>query len=154
MNLYFHYMRQIIAIVVFFLLSNQVTAQEKPFEQQLQQLIDSVNYLIKNSKDGYVQPVFSMNNKGDIMILDAKQSGFRFSISSLRDQDTSHDGKDGIVFIPENSKSITTNKFIQFFDKNGKSVGLFKFTRTEDAYVRKIYNLLTYIRSYYTSKKY
>lgn len=152
MNPHSHYMRQIIAIV-FFLLANQVTAQEKPFEQSLQQLVDSINYLIKNSADGFVQPTFSINKEGDISILDAKKSGFRFNIFSLRDQDTIHHRKDGIAFIPENTRSITTNKFILFLDKNGKTLGLFKFTRTKEAYVLTIYNLLVRIKSFFPKNK-
>lgn len=153
MNSYSNYIRQTITIFSFFLLFNQVTAQENRLELKLQQLVDSVNYLIKNSKDGFVQPIFSINSKGDISILNSQKSGFRFNISSLREQDKNHITDGGISFVPENTRSITTNKFILFIDQNGKKLGLFKFTRTEDVYVRKIHELLLQIRSYFIKKK-
>lgn len=143
-----------IGIITFFLfLGTPLFAQKKISEKQLLQLADSVNYLLKNSEDGFVQPVFSINSEGDITILEDQKSGFRFNIFSLCAQDSIYEGKGGTVFVPERPRSITTNKFIRFMDNNGRTIALLKFTHTEDAYVRKIYDLLIHIRSYFITKK-
>lgn len=146
-------MKYILLIVIICLPGTQLFGQKTIFEKELLQMADSVNYLLRNSDDGFVQPFFSINTKGDITILDSQQSGFRFNLFSLQMPDSTNDFEKGIVFVPENSKSITTNKFILFKDKNGKTVGLFKFTRTGDAYVQKIYELLLRIRSYIGTAK-
>lgn len=141
-------MKYCMITAIFLLAAIQLLAQRNLAEQQLKQMTDSVNYLIKNSQDGFVQPIFSINTKGDISILDSKKAGFRFNLFSLHRRDSTEGPEKGIAFIPENSKSITTNKFILFKDKSGKTVGLFKFTRTGDEYVRSIYEILLRIRSH------
>lgn len=131
----------------------QLSAQEISSELSLPQMVDSVNYLLRNCEDRFVQPVFSINEKGDISILDKKKSGFRFNISILRSDDSTQNVFKGIEFVPERPKSITTNKIIQFIDQEENRVGLLMFTRTDDTYVRKIYGLLVQIRSYFTNNK-
>ncbi len=131
----------------------QLSAQEISSELSLPQMVDSVNYLLRNCEDRFVQPVFSINEKGDISILDKKKSGFRFNISILRSDDSTQNVFKGIEFVPERPKSITTNKIIQFIDQEENRVGLLMFTRTDDTYVRKIYGLLVQIRSYFANNK-
>lgn len=141
-------MKTVFLIIIIFPFCAVLRAQEHTPDPLLRQMADSVNYLLRNSKDGFVQPFFSVNTKGDMTLLDAQKTGFRFNLFSLAAYDsTTHEDK-GIVFVPEDNRSITTNKFILFKDTKKNTVGLFKFTRTDDSYVRSIHAILLRIRSY------
>lgn len=142
-------MKCIRILLVLLIVGVQLSAQHKTPASVLAQMVDSVNYMLKNCKDGLVQPVFSINTKGDISLLDKNESGFRFPISSLNAQDSGQMENQGITFVPEDNRSITMNKFILFVDKKKNTIALLKFVSTTDDDVRKIYALLLRVRSYF-----
>ncbi len=111
-------------------------------------MVDSVNYLLTNSDDGSVQPTVSIMKNGDIAIVFSNKSAFRFNLFELRPQNVEIENAKGIQFVPEDKKSITTNKWINFNTKDKVSVGFLKFTQTADTYVHNIYLTLLLIRTY------
>ena len=64
------YLRSVKMSLIFLFMWVQLSAQEISSELSLPQMVDSVNYLLRNCEDRFVQPVFSINEKGDISILD------------------------------------------------------------------------------------
>jgi hypothetical protein len=132
--------------MLFFITTNHpVNAQERP-DKYLQQMVDSVNHLLKTSPDGYVQFLLSVSMNGDASLLDSKQSGFRFNLLQLK-KGTIEDNDAGIEFVPENIGSITTNKWIRFHTEK-KVVANIKFTATNEELVKKIHGILLRIRSF------
>jgi hypothetical protein len=116
----------------------------------LQQMVDSVNYLLMNSADGSVQNKLSVDMNGKMSLLDKNQSGFRFNLFQLK-RSVANGKEKGIEFIPEVVGSITTNKFI-YFNTNEDTVGLIKFTQTSEESVKKIHAMLLRIRDYIFEK--
>jgi len=116
----------------------------------LQEMVDSVNHLLKTCRDGSVQPVLSVSINGDASLLDKKQSGFRFNLFQLK-KEAKEDNDAGIEFVPENIGSITTNKWIRFRTEK-TVVANIKFTATDEAMVKKIHGILLRIRLYVLNK--
>ncbi len=123
-------------------------AQNTSEERYLQQMVDSVNHLLTNSEDGSVQPTVNIMKNGDIAIVYSNKSAFRFNLFELKPQNADDENEKGIQFVPEDKRSITTNKWIIFNTRDKVSVGFLKFTQTADTYVHNIYLTLLRIRTY------
>ncbi|MBP8115092.1 MAG: hypothetical protein KAY50_07035 [Chitinophagaceae bacterium] len=132
-------------ILLFF--SQLIYAQNTSEEKLLQQMVDSVNYLLTNCDDGSVQPTVFITKNGDVAIVYSNNTAFRFNLFGLRSQNDEIENKEGIQFVPENKKSITTNKWINFHTIDNQ-VGFLKFTQTGEAFVYQIYLTLVRIRIY------
>lgn len=123
-----------------------VNAQDPP-EKYLQQMVDSVNQLLKTCPDRSMQYKLSVSLNGNAALLDSDQSGFRFNLFKLK-RGTVKDNDAGIEFIPEAIGSITTNKWITFNTAENDRVANIKFTATDEAMVKKIHAILLRIRAY------
>ncbi len=132
-------------ILLFF--SQLIYAQNTSEEKLLQQMVDSVNYLLTNCDDGSVQPTVFITKNGDVAIVYSNNTAFRFNLFGLRSQNDEIENKEGIQFVPENKKSITTNKWINFHTIDNQ-VGFLEFTQTGEAFVYQIYLTLVRIRIY------
>ncbi|MEO5945317.1 MAG: hypothetical protein ABIP79_00760 [Chitinophagaceae bacterium] len=131
--------------------SQLILAQNTSEEKLLQQMVDSVNFLLTNSDDGSVQPTVSVTRNGDIAIVYSNKAAFRFNLFELSSQKDETENEKGIQFVPEVKKSITTNKWINFNTKD-KEVGFLKFTATAEAFAHRIYLTLLRIRTYIENK--
>lgn len=123
-----------------------VNAQDSP-DKYLQQMVDSVNQLLKTSPDGRVQHKLSVSLNGNTALLDRDQSGFRFNLFKLK-RGRIRDNDAGIEFVPEAVGSITTNKYIFFNTPEDDRIALIKFTATGEEMVKKIHAILLRIRAY------
>ena len=128
------------------LIPSTVNAQNPP-EKYLQQMVDSVNHLLKTSPDGRVQYKLSISLNGNTALLDRDQSGFRFNLFKLK-RGRIRDNDAGIEFVPEAVGSITTNKYIFFNTPEDDRIALIKFTATGEEMVKKIHAILLRIRAY------
>lgn len=123
-----------------------VNAQDPP-EKYLQQMVDSVNQLLKTCPDRMMQYKLSVSLNGNSALLDRDQSGFRFNLFKLK-RGSIKDNDAGIEFVPEAVGSITTNKYIFFNTPEDDRVALIKFTATGEEMVKKIHAILLRIRTY------
>lgn len=120
---------------------------QKPPEKYLQEMVDSVNYLLMTCPDRSMQCELSVSLNGNASLLDNKKSGFRFNLFKLK-RGTVNDNDAGIEFIPEMIGSKTTNKWITFNTVEDNRVANIKFTATDEEMVKRIHAMLLRIRAY------
>jgi len=132
-------------MLFFITTTHSANAQEQP-DKYLQQMVDSVNHLLKTSPDGRVQYKLSVSLNGNASLLDNNLSGFRFNLFQLK-RTATKDNDAGIEFVPEVIGSKTTNKWIHF-NTEENTVALIKFTATKEEMVKKIHAILLRIRAY------